>query len=58
LLRAIFKMLFYPPNPNNLSNLKGKPIEYVLQIFLLGVSIYFGIFQNQFLFDLIQAAIK
>ncbi len=58
LLRAIFKMLFYPINPKNSTNVKGKPIEYVLQILLLVTSMYFGIFQNQFLFDLIQAAIN
>jgi hydrogenase-4 component F len=59
LIRAIFKILFHPIKQNvEVSNLKGHPVEYVLQIMLLGTSMYFGLFQNQLLFDLIQAAIN
>lgn len=58
LLRAILKMLFYPPNPKNSTKEKGNPIEYVLQIALLGASVYFGIFQDKYLFELIQSVIN
>ena len=57
LLRAIFKMLFYPSNPKHITNIKGKPIEYILQILLLCLSVYFGIFHNDILFNLIEAVI-
>lgn len=58
LIRAIFKILFHPVNPNFIGKLKGAPIEYVLQILLIVTSMYFGLFQNQTLFNLIQSIVN
>jgi hydrogenase-4 component F len=57
LLKAIFEILFYPAINSPRIDQKSAVLENSLQIFLLGLGLYFGIFQNQLLFDLIQASI-
>jgi hydrogenase-4 component F len=57
LLKDIFELLFYPRKQIIKTDFRGTAIENTLQLILIGLSVYFGIFQNQFLFDLIQSAI-
>jgi len=59
LLKNVFELLFNPieKEVQNI-HIKGMWIENVLQLLLLGTSIYVGLFQNQFLFHLINSAIQ
>ncbi|MCF6182552.1 proton-conducting transporter membrane subunit [Lutibacter sp.] len=57
LLKDVFKLLFYPATQKFETDLKGTVVENSLQLMLVVLSIYFGIFQNHYLFDLIQASI-
>jgi len=58
LLTSVFKLLFYPSTTEKVI-VKPKTywLENLLQLFLLGLSVYFGLFQSQFLIDLIQASL-
>lgn len=57
LLKDVFKLLFFPATQKFETDLRGTAIENSLQLLLVVLSIYFGVFQNQYLFDLIQSAI-
>lgn len=58
LLTSVFKLLFYPSKAE-VTVIKPKTfwLENALQLFLLGLSVYFGLFQSQYLIDLIQASL-
>ena len=57
LLKDVFKLLFFPATHKFETDLRGTAIENSLQMVLIFLSIYFGVIQNHYLFDLIQAAI-
>lgn len=58
LLKSIFKLLFYPVGESPKIDRKRILLENSLQFLLLGLGLYFGIFQNSLLFELIQASIN
>ncbi|MGV6846515.1 MAG: proton-conducting transporter transmembrane domain-containing protein [Lutibacter sp.] len=57
LMQEVLKLLFYPSSETTSTNLKGTYIENGLQLGLIALSIYFGVFQNELLFSLIQSAL-
>jgi len=59
LMKNIFELLFSPLKEKKQNiNIKGMWVENSLQLLLVVASVYFGLFQNHILFDLINAAIQ